>query len=92
MARPAPVTSACQPRHLLPPQPARAVLVTRSRLAAVSRCELSDPRGVPSSLVQRGADDGLDRQPLQDARAADIEACLVIHRDGGRRDHCASER
>jgi len=35
-------------------------------------------------LPQRGADDGLDRQPLQDARAADIEARLVIHRDVGR--------
>lgn len=92
-ARPAPVATASQPRHLLlPPQPARAVPATRSRIAAVSRRELSARRGVPSSLVQRGADDGLDGQQLQDARAADFEARLVVHGDGRRRDHCAPER
>ncbi|XP_048532242.1 uncharacterized protein LOC125510990 isoform X2 [Triticum urartu] len=37
---------------------------------------------------QRGADDGLDRQPLQDASAANIEARLVIHRDGSSWGYC----
>lgn len=91
-ARPAPVATAEQPWHLLPSQPAGAVPATRSRLAAVSRRELSSRRGVPSSLVQRGANDGLDGQQLQDARAADFEARLVVHGDGRRRDHCAPER
>lgn len=43
-------------------------------------------------LTQRRTDDGLDGQPLQDARAADFEARVAVHRDGGRRDHCEPER
>ncbi|KAB8095101.1 hypothetical protein EE612_022775 [Oryza sativa] len=75
---------------LLPPQRSRRGPVSRPR----SRGELlRDWRWrAPSSAVQRGADDGLDGQPLPDARAADLEARVALHGDGGRGDHRASER
>lgn len=80
------------PRRLAP------AAAARSRRGPVSRPRsrgelLRDWRWrAPSSAVQRGADDGLDGQPLPDARAADLEARVALHGDGGRGDHRASER
>ena len=51
-------------------------------------------RGVVSHALvplQRRADDGLDGQPLPDARAAHLAARVALHGDGRRRDYCAPE-
>lgn len=46
---------------------------------------------VPFSVPQRRADDGLDGQPLPDARAVHLAARVALYGDGRRRDYCAPQ-
>lgn len=90
-ARPGHTTaSPRQPRGLTP----GPVFTAQPRGAAVPSGELLLRAGsgeAPPSIVQRRADDGLDGQPLPDARAAHLAARVALHGDGRRRDYCAPE-